>query len=104
MNCISTFVGKTEIEENLTTFLNGLKCNLEANCFNYHIENIPNLLNVFIKGQYRYYKQREIEVKTVQDFYDWLIDKEENYQNIVMKNIVNRLSSIEVKYEDDLPF
>lgn len=104
INCVVNFIEKRELEENVTNVLNGLKYNLEVNCLNYKIENIPNLLRVFIKGNYKYYKSREIEVEDVQNFYDWLISKDENYQNIVMKNIVNRLSSIPMGIKDELPF
>ena len=78
---------------------------LEENCLNYHIENTVSLIEIFIKSPLRYYTNRKIDVTVVQSFYDWLISKDEQYQEIVIKNILNRLiGSISVKIEEELPF
>lgn len=102
MYCISKFTGAPEIETNKAKLIEGLYGVLEANCLNYNINNVSALVRVMVHSGYRYYTRREIEVSIVQNFYDWFINKDEAFQDIVMKNMVNRLLSIEV--EEELPF
>lgn len=99
---ISNYTERPKIETNKNKFIEGIYEVLENNCFNYDINNICSLLNVLVHNHYRYYSNREMAVSTVQNFYDWFISKDEGFQDIVMKNIVNRLRAIRV--EEEIPF
>lgn len=104
-NCISVFTKKPVFVNNISNILLGLQTILEENCLNYHVENKVALIEVFVKSQLKYYPSRNIDVDVVQAFYDWLIAKDEQYQEIIIKNIRNRLAgSISVKIEEELPF
>ncbi len=104
-NSISAFTKKPIFESNISSMLFNLQKILEENCLNYHIENTVSLIEIFVKSPLRYYTNRKIDVTVVQSFYDWLISKDEQYQEIVIKNIHNRLTgSISVKIEEELPF
>ena len=104
-NCIGEFTKKPVFEDNITSILSELNEILEENCLNYHIENMVEVFNVFIKSPLRYYSKRHIDSDTLKAFYDWILSKDERYQEIIIKNIKNRLlGSIPIKIEEELPF
>ena len=77
---------------------------LDNNCLNYRVDNTTHVIGIFVKSPYRYYSKRTIEVDSIQNFYSWIVDKEDSFQQIVVNNIINRLASIPVKIEEELPF
>ena len=77
---------------------------LDNNCLNYRVDNTAPVIGLFVKSPYRYYSKRTIGVDSIQKFYSWLVDKDDPFQQTVLNNIINRLASIPVKIEEELPF
>lgn len=103
-DAIYYYLTEINIEDNIVNIINGLAEILEVNCLNEYIQPNSKLINIFIHGSCTYKIDKKIEFDIVKDFYDWLCSKDENFQNIIIKNIVNKLASIPIESEDDLPF
>ena len=103
-NSLSCYTSKPDFETNVSNILDGLSAVLTGNCLNYHVQNICEVIGIFVKCQYKYYSNRKIETEALQNFYNWITDKDEEFQQIIIRNIINRLNTIEYKNEDDLPF
>ncbi|WP_025742937.1 protein kinase family protein [Aquimarina pacifica] len=72
-----------------------------------NIQNQNRLARCFIKGNFRYWKNREIKVDTVYDFSKFLISSSKERQKVILNNLWQRLDKIErhdPSLEDDLPF
>lgn len=104
MNCLSTYSEKPVFETATAKIIAGMGEILDNNCLNYRVDNTTPVIGIFVKSPYRYYSKRTIEVDSIQNFYSWIIDKEDSFQQIVVNNIINRLASIPVKIEEELPF
>jgi len=73
-----------------------------------YIQKNEQLIWCFINGRYNYNSTRNIEVKTVRDFYSLATSFSARKQKILFDNIYYRLSTIRIQietvHEDDLPF
>lgn len=104
MNCLSAYTEKPVFETATVKIIAGLDEILDNNCLNYRVDNTAPVIGLFVKSPYRYYPKRTIGVDSIQKFYSWLVDKEDSFQQTVLNNIINRLASIPVKIEEELPF
>lgn len=106
VNSISAFTDVPKINITVEQLLNGLDELLKDNCLNTFVCNSRDLITIVVKSHYKYYPESKIEVEKIELFYKWLIDKDLEIQNIVLRNIVYRLKNIKVEYSDydDLPF
>ena len=104
VSIVVSYYETQKFETNTSYFIQGIKKVLDDNCLNYNVGNIKELVDVFIKCGYNYYTNKPISVDSLKDFYDWLNVKDEKFQEVVLKNIISRLSSINVNIESDLPF
>ena len=78
-----------------------IRCSSLEEC----IQNNSHLIKCFINGGYSYHPTRVIPVETVIDFYGLVTSLSAAKQKILFDNIYNKLSTIEIKVEDDdLPF
>ncbi|MFI1745951.1 protein kinase family protein [Thalassobellus sediminis] len=73
-------------------------------------ENLQNqnlLAQCFVKGNYRYYKKREVKVDILYDFSKFLNSASKERQKIILNNLWQRLDNVD-RYDpnahDDLPF
>lgn len=83
----------------------GLRDILTDNCFEDIIQNPCDLINVFIKHPYKYYKNKKIIYELIADFYKWYISLSTEFKTRVLNNFVVKLSSIPTKIDDEeLPF
>lgn len=106
-DAIESFTQKVEIETNPEKILLTLKDVIERNCFEDSIVDIRNLLDCFIKCEYRYHPYSVIMLDEVIAFYKWIQNKPENYQMVVIRNIKTKLQTITVRESnnyEDLPF
>lgn len=103
-NCLSVFLEAKKFEVNPDVLINNIGEVLEKNVLNYNIEDTAELIRIFVKCKYKYFPNRKISVLSLHNFYSWIIQKDENFQQIVLKNIISKLSSIQEKEEIDLPF
>ena len=103
IDCIGEYSEDKNLETSCSRILDKLSEILESNCLNPYVEDTSSVIAVFVKNDYSYYKSRKIFTNVIQRFYDWLISKDDNFQAIVMKNIISRLNAIPV-VKDDMPF
>ena len=78
-----------------------------VNILEEYIQNVAELLRVFMSHSYTYYINRSIEVQTVKDFYQLLLSLSQRKQQILLDNLHNRLSTLQTHPPqdiDDVPF
>jgi serine/threonine-protein kinase len=101
---LAEFTEKPNLNLNVPNVLEGLQQLLESDCLNESVQNVSELIGIFVNSNYRYYGSRYVSVEAINKFYNWFVSKDETFQNIILKNIKNRLLSRPVKTEDELPF
>lgn len=104
VSCIGSYKEENvKFEKKITNILSGLEEVLEENCLNYKIENIAKFIEIFVLCNFTYY-EKNIDVEDVQKFYNWLIQKNDNFKNVILKNILSKLSRIKIDDSVFLPF
>lgn len=84
--------------------LSGVERVIEENILSTTIQNNVTLIDAFISGSYNYY-QYSIDTTVVVEFHNMLLQLSEVKRDIVIRNLIARLSSIEIRFqEDQLPF
>lgn len=69
------------------------------------IQDNSELIGCFVTGGYTYIRRKDISVQILKDFYGLITSLDMGKRKILFDNIYTRLSTIEVKTEDDeLPF
>jgi serine/threonine-protein kinase len=79
------------------------------NVLDYEVKNITDVSRAFTKGNYRYYKNKEVNVYLLKEFIQFIKRSGTEKKNIIMLNINNRLRTIKRSGEnngfaDDIPF
>ena len=102
MSCFKesrTFV--TDIKE----FKENLHSVIQRNCFENIVQNPNDLVSIVVKGNYKFYTQREIPCEVVAEFEKWFNSLSVDWQRLVLNNIIAKLSIVKIEYADDeLPF
>ena len=68
------------------------------------IQSVSELIHCFTDEFATYYSRRDIEYKTVENFYKLLISLPDDKKQIVIDNLYTKLSNLKIKKDDDLPF
>lgn len=84
--------------------LNKLSALLKNSALENHIQDKAQLVKCFIKNGFTMDRTKDIEVKSVAQFYKLLMELTPNKRKIVLDNIYTRLSAIKIEFHDDLPF
>ena len=76
-------------------------CSLEND-----IPDISVLINVFVKSECFYFRNRTVSVTFLRNFYLMILSQPEEKQQIVLDNLITRLLTIKVVDQDDdvMPF
>lgn len=79
---------------------------IKENMFEDFIQNNSQLISSVVISDYEYSKLVEIPCNVVKDFSRWFKKSTKDSQKLILRNIINKLSTIEVvfKFEDELPF
>lgn len=79
---------------------------IEQNMFEECIQNNSQVISSIVVGGYRYAPNKEIPCQVVKDFLKWFKKSTKESQQLILKNLINKLSNIGVVFEpdDDLPF
>ena len=105
MACLSCFKESRSFVTEIKEFKDNIHTVIQRNCFENIIQNPNDLVSVVVKGNYKYYPQREISCEVVTAFgkgYDSLSD---DWQRLALNNIIAKLSVVKIEYADDeLPF
>lgn len=104
ISALSCYTEDFIMEEDIEKILKSLNDVLIENCFEDTIVNNANLIRIFVKCGYRYYGNTKIETKDIKKFYEWLVNKDDNFRKIILNNIKVKLATVKTEIEDDLPF
>ena len=109
-NCIweSLISYKMERKFNYNTqnFIYKLKSALEENTFEDYIQNNAQIIESIVIGGYRCKPDIQIPCYVVKDFLTWFKKSTKDSQKLILRNIIVKLSTIEVVFEfdEELPF
>lgn len=91
-------------KKEVNSILEGLEKTLNDNLFEEYIQNNLELISCFTNEVKKYNKSNDIVRVKVQDFYDLLKSLSFDKQQVIIDNLYNKLSNINIEYDDDLPF
>jgi serine/threonine-protein kinase len=79
------------------------------NVLDYEVKNVVDISRAFTKGNYKYYKNKEVNVYLLKEFIQFIKRSGTEKKNIIMLNVNNRLRTIKRSEEnngfaDDIPF
>lgn len=98
---LSTFIQRKSIN----VIIERLQKVLRNSMLDEFIQSVSDLIHCFTDEFATYYPNRDIEYKTVEDFYKLLISLPNDKKEIVIDNLYTKLSNLNIKKDDDeLPF
>ena len=112
-NFATSFCGLLcRIKDNLITerdssvIIEKLRAILRDNSLEENVTNVKRLISIFIKSDYRYYRNN-IEVYKVKDFYEFFLSQKNAVRDVILNNLYGRMANIPIShsiYDDELPF
>lgn len=105
LSLISYFAGDAVFEEDPQKIIGRLADVIKENSLEEVVEANPALIECFVKSRYSCDMDPKVPVTVVEDFYKMLVSQKAAKQNLIIQNIMNRLSTIRIETGDDpLPF
>ena len=105
MSCLSCFKEGRAFVTDIKDFKDNIHAVIQRNCFENIVQNPNDLVSIVVKGNYKYYTQREISCEVLMSFEKWYNSLSEDWQRLVLNNIIAKLSVVKIEYVDDeLPF
>lgn len=105
MTCLSCFKESRTFVTDIKEFKENLHSVIQRNCFENIVQNPNDLVSIVVKGNYKFYTQREIPCEVVAEFEKWFNSLSVDWQRLVLNNIIAKLSIVKIEYADDeLPF
>lgn len=105
MSCLSCFKESRIFVTDIKEFKDNIYAVIRRNCFENIVQNPNDLVSIIVKGNYKFYTQREIPCEVVTAFEKWYNSLSEDWQRLVLNNIIAKLSVVKIEYADDeLPF
>ena len=105
MSCLSCFKESRIFVTDIKEFKDNIYAVIRRNCFENTVQNPNDLVSIIVKGNYKFYTQREIPCEVVTEFEKWYNSLSEDWQRLVLNNIIAKLSVVKIEYADDeLPF
>jgi|SRR5690554_577578 len=99
------FIGKQAFIRSIKEFKEKLENILKNNRFEDFIQNNADLISTIVKPPYEYNAVTNIEITIISEFYEWYINKPTEFQELILDNLIIKLSYKKVKpSEPDLPF
>lgn len=103
--CISVFKFGREFVRNVDEFIEKIKIAIKKNCFEDYIQNNGDLIYTVVKKGCKYYPNIKIECSVVTDFLSWFERLTNESKQLVLNNIIAKISTINFeKEDDDIPF
>ncbi len=104
-SAVSRYVGAPDFNKDTTSFVSKLEKVLSNNLFEEIIQNNEDIIESLVLSEYKYYKSEKINVSDVSRFLEWFCGLESFQKEIILSNIICKLSSIDIDYEEqELPF
>lgn len=103
-NHIRAYKGTYQLKSNIEQIINDLGNVIKENSLEFYIQSNSKLIDCFISGSYIYNPRTDIQLEIVTEFYNFFIKLPYDRQKNVLDNLHNRLNTIKVERDDDLPF
>lgn len=105
MSCLSCFKEGRTFVTDIQEFKDNIHAVIQRNCLENIVQNPNDFVSIVIKGNYKFYTQRAISCEVVTAFEKWYNSLSEDWQRLVLNNIIAKLSVVKIEYADDeLPF
>lgn len=104
MTCLSCFKKSRTFVTDIKEFKDNIHTVIQRNCFENIIQNPSDLVSVVVKGNFKFHTNREISCEVVTAFEKWYESLSEDWQRLVLNNIIAKLSVVKIDYDDELPF
>ena len=98
------YKGEKIFRKNIDGIIRELNLVVKENILEDFIQRNEKLISVFVNSAYIYRDKIDIPYKTVTDFYNWFINISEEYQKLVVNNLVVKLSKVKLEPDIDIPF
>jgi len=106
IKCIAGFRGEKRFQD-VVSFQRGLQETIQKNCLEHVVQDNAALIKTLILSGFSYRRSEEhMRVETLRDFEAWFSKLSESLQELVLSNLIAKLSSKipEEIADDDLPF
>lgn len=105
MQSLSSFTDERKFNYDFNLFISKLEKVLRDNCFEDIIQKNADVISSVVIGAYRYNNGVDISCSVVKKFLDWFKASTKQSQQLILTNIISKLSSISVEEsESELPF
>lgn len=102
---LSVFLDEKKFNNQPSSVIKKLTQVLKENCFETYVQQNNDIIRAFVVSGFRYNNDVSISLKTVKEFRDWLQNLSVNSQQLVVDNIIKKLSNVTiVESEPELPF
>jgi len=99
-----SFTDEMKFNTDTGFFIARLEKALTENIFEDHIHKNADVISAIVTGAYRYNNEIGIRCSAVKEFLEWFKSTTKPSQQLILNNIVAKLSSIAVVVDDNLPF
>lgn len=104
-DALVSFIDKQEFVNDSNTLIMKLENALEINLFETYVQKNSDVINAIVNGRYRYNTRARINCSNVKEFLEWFKKLTDASRKLVLRNIISKLSMIDVEYEsEELPF
>lgn len=102
-NSLDRYTSKKRFNDSINDFEDNVALVIRENCFEDYVQNESDLIKTVVQCSYRYHNRRQTPVSIIQDFYNWYKPLNSESKQLVLNNIITKLSSIREDI-DDIPF
>lgn len=102
---ITSYTSEPKFNKNIDSFVAKLQDTLKINMFESIIQKNADVINSIVLSGYRYNNTIDIECDVVKTFLAWFISSTAESQDLILSNIIAKLSLKRIEEEDqELPF
>lgn len=99
---IGNYKSEPIFKTDVSVFINSLNDVLDINSFEFNINNNVTLIRLFLSSDFTFNPAKDISVDIVRNFRDWFTALGRKTQDVVIRNIIIKLKTIEI--DEGLPF
>ena len=102
---IKSFTDERKFNYDKSILISRLEKTLRYNLFEDNIQNNSDVISSIVAGEYTYYPNTDIPCSIVKGFIEWFKKATPESQDLILQNIVSKLSTIEIAEKElELPF
>lgn len=105
VNKLLFFTEDPEFVDNTNLFMSNLEKVLENNLFDDDIQDYHALINTVVLSDFTFRADFRDSVEAIREFLNWFKNSSQETRNLILKNLISKLSTIHVDYDlAELPF